>query len=86
MEAPKFLCPTTGKECPAAQMAGEVLSGQILKLFRFASTKVDELGYLANLEMKIDRDSITNIPEPQDCFLLMHTNILISQTKNTNEL
>ncbi|CAN5417541.1 hypothetical protein BH10PAT3_BH10PAT3_0470 [soil metagenome] len=57
----EYLCPNTNLPCPVAQMAGEVLSENIIKLLRVASEKVAVFGYLANLEMRIDRDSITNI-------------------------
>lgn len=57
----EFLCPKTGKQCIQAQATGEVVGDRLLEYFQMAADKVGQLGYLANLEMRIDRLTIDNV-------------------------
>lgn len=57
----KFLCPKTGEQCDFAQVTGEVVGTELQRTFRTAAVKVAQLGYMANLEMSISRQSIDDI-------------------------
>jgi hypothetical protein len=57
----EFICPTTGKPCEQAQATGEVLARNLLELYLKADKAVTVFGFLAHLEINIDRTTIENI-------------------------